>query len=72
MTSDLLLISAALIAGLINAVAGGGSFFTFPALVYPVFRPSSQMRPARLRFCPVFSQAPGDIATIFRDLQKFR
>jgi len=34
LTSDLLLIAAALIAGLLNAVAGGGSFFTFPALVF--------------------------------------
>lgn len=34
MKSDLLLIGAALIAGLMNAVAGGGSFFTFPALVF--------------------------------------
>jgi uncharacterized membrane protein YfcA len=34
MTSDLLLIAAALVAGLMNAVAGGGSFFTFPALVF--------------------------------------
>src|SRR5438045_8638789 len=34
MKSDLLLIAAALVAGLINAVAGGGSFFTFPALVF--------------------------------------
>jgi len=34
MKSDLLLIAAALVAGLMNAVAGGGSFFTFPALVF--------------------------------------
>jgi len=34
MSSSLLLIGAALIAGLLNAVAGGGSFLTFPALVY--------------------------------------
>jgi len=34
MKSDLLLIGAALVAGLMNAVAGGGSFFTFPALVF--------------------------------------
>ena len=34
MKSDLLLIGAALIAGVLNAVAGGGSFFTFPALVF--------------------------------------
>src|SRR5262252_8515637 len=34
MHSSLLLIGAALIAGLLNAVAGGGSFFTFPALVF--------------------------------------
>jgi len=33
MASYLLLIVAALAAGLINSVAGGGSFFTFPALV---------------------------------------
>src|SRR5262249_35566747 len=32
--SYLLLIGAALIAGLMNAVAGGGSFLTFPALVF--------------------------------------
>src|SRR5438876_12384915 len=34
MTSYLLLIAAALGAGLINSVAGGGSFLTFPALVF--------------------------------------
>ena len=34
MASDLLLIAAALAAGLINAIAGGGSFFTFPALIF--------------------------------------
>src|SRR6266853_510243 len=34
MKSDLLLFAAALVAGLMNAVAGGGSFFTFPALVF--------------------------------------
>jgi uncharacterized membrane protein YfcA len=34
MTSDLLLIGTALAAGLMNSVAGGGSFLTFPALVF--------------------------------------
>ena len=34
MGSYLLLIIAALAAGLINAVAGGGMFLTFPALVF--------------------------------------
>lgn len=34
MTSYLLLIAAALGAGLMNSVAGGGSFLTFPALVF--------------------------------------
>ena len=34
MTSYLLLIAAALGAGLLNSVAGGGSFLTFPALVF--------------------------------------
>jgi len=34
MSSYLLLIAAALGAGLMNAVAGGGSFLTFPALVF--------------------------------------
>ncbi len=34
MASYLLLICAALTAGLINSVAGGGSFLTFPALVF--------------------------------------
>jgi uncharacterized membrane protein YfcA len=34
MASYLLLIVAALAAGLINSVAGGGMFFTFPALVF--------------------------------------
>src|ERR1041385_757253 len=34
MLSYLLLIAAALGAGLMNAVAGGGSFLTFPALVF--------------------------------------
>jgi uncharacterized protein len=34
MTSPLLLISAALLAGIMNAVAGGGSFVTFPVLVF--------------------------------------
>jgi len=34
MLTYLLLISAAFCAGLINSVAGGGSFFTFPALVF--------------------------------------
>src|SRR5437588_10628873 len=34
MSSYLLLIGAALAAGLMNAVAGGGSFLTFPALVF--------------------------------------
>src|SRR5438552_698674 len=34
MTSDIFLIAAALCAGLMNSVAGGGSFLTFPALVF--------------------------------------
>src|SRR5215467_6561400 len=34
MSSYLLLIAAALCAGLMNSVAGGGSFLTFPALVF--------------------------------------
>src|SRR5205814_7014205 len=34
MASYLLLIAAALGAGLMNSVAGGGSFLTFPALVF--------------------------------------
>jgi uncharacterized protein len=34
MASYLLLILAAFAAGIINSVAGGGSFFTFPALVF--------------------------------------
>src|SRR5246127_346157 len=34
MTSYLLLVAAALAAGLMNSVAGGGSFLTFPALVF--------------------------------------
>lgn len=34
MTSYLLLVCAAFVAGLINSVAGGGSFLTFPALVF--------------------------------------
>src|SRR5262249_691349 len=34
MSTYLLLIAAALGAGLMNAVAGGGSFLTFPALVF--------------------------------------
>jgi uncharacterized membrane protein YfcA len=34
MTAYLLLIGAALAAGLMNSVAGGGSFLTFPALVF--------------------------------------
>src|SRR6185369_6132728 len=34
MGSHLILIAAALGAGLMNAVAGGGSFLTFPALVF--------------------------------------
>ena len=34
MASNLLLVAAALGAGLMNSVAGGGSFLTFPALVF--------------------------------------
>src|SRR5438132_13038107 len=34
MNSDIFLIAAALAAGLMNSVAGGGSFLTFPALVF--------------------------------------
>src|SRR5258706_2378105 len=34
MSSYLLLAISAFAAGLINSVAGGGSFFTFPALVF--------------------------------------
>ena len=34
MSSYLLLAAAAFLAGAVNAVAGGGSFFTFPALVF--------------------------------------
>jgi len=34
MSSHLLLIAAAFFAGVMNAVAGGGSFLTFPALVF--------------------------------------
>ena len=34
MTSHLFLATAAFLAGAVNAIAGGGSFFTFPALVF--------------------------------------
>src|SRR6201984_2371406 len=34
MPSYLVLIGAALFSGVMNSVAGGGSFFTFPALVF--------------------------------------
>src|SRR5436190_21673607 len=34
MISNIFLIAAALAAGLMNSVAGGGSFLTFPALVF--------------------------------------
>ena len=34
MTTTLLLVAAAFLAGAMNAVAGGGSFITFPALVF--------------------------------------
>src|SRR5881394_3312329 len=34
MASHIVLIAAALVAGLMNSVAGGGSFLTFPALVF--------------------------------------
>ncbi|MFZ9098890.1 MAG: sulfite exporter TauE/SafE family protein, partial [Burkholderiaceae bacterium] len=32
--TDLLLFVAALLAGVLNAMAGGGTFITFPALVW--------------------------------------
>ncbi|HMN93080.1 MAG TPA: sulfite exporter TauE/SafE family protein, partial [Hydrogenophaga sp.] len=34
LVSALLLVAAAFAAGVLNAVAGGGSFLTFPALVF--------------------------------------
>lgn len=38
---DLLLVAAAFVGGVINSVAGGGSFFTFPALVFAGLPPIS-------------------------------
>ena len=40
LTDGLLLASAAFAAGVLNAIAGGGSFLTFPALVFTGVNPS--------------------------------
>ncbi len=47
------LIVAAFLAGVLNTIAGGGTFLTFPALVFAgLCRRSPQMPQARSRYCP--------------------
>ena len=51
-SSYLLLFFAALLAGAINSVAGGGTLLTFPALLSAGLHPSPPMPPAPLHSCP--------------------
>ena len=47
----IILIAAAFGAGVLNTIAGGGTFLTFPALVFAGLPPVPPMRPVRLRCC---------------------
>lgn len=52
MLSTLLLIVAAFAAGALNAVAGGGSFLTFPALVFAGVPPVAANATSTVAVCP--------------------
>ena len=52
MLSTLLLIVAAYAAGVLNAVAGGGSFLTFPALVFAGVPPVAANATSTVAVCP--------------------
>lgn len=52
MLSTLLLIVAAFAAGVLNAVAGGGSFLTFPALVFAGVPPVAANATSTVAVCP--------------------
>lgn len=52
MLSTLLLIVAAYAAGVVNAVAGGGSFLTFPALVFAGVPPVAANATSTVAVCP--------------------
>lgn len=51
-TQFLLLACAALAAGVLNAIAGGGTFLTFPALVYTGVPPIAANATSALAVCP--------------------
>ncbi len=63
----LLVCGAALLAGAVNSVAGGGTLLTFPVLIAVLTRrlgdekvaPSSPTKPARWRSSPAFAPPPG-------------
>lgn len=52
MLSTLLLVVAAFAAGVLNAVAGGGSFLTFPALVFAGVPPVAANATSTVAVCP--------------------
>ncbi|WP_448192825.1 sulfite exporter TauE/SafE family protein [Azospirillum sp. sgz301742] len=52
MLSILLLVAAAFAAGVLNAVAGGGSFLTFPALVFAGVPPVAANATSTVAVCP--------------------
>jgi len=67
MTTLLLLIVAAFAAGAINSVAGGGSFLTFPSLVF------SGVSPVMANASNTVALVPGTMASVFayrNDVQK--
>jgi len=56
MLDYLVLILAAFFAGILNTIAGGGTFLTFPALVYAGIPPvAATMPPARSPSFPAIS-----------------
>ena len=52
----IILIAAAFAAGVLNTIAAGGTFLTFPALVFAGLPPVAAMRPVQLRCCLAICQ----------------
>lgn len=59
MTQDLLLFLVAMLAGSINAIAGGGTFFTFPVLLF------TGMHPIAANATSTMALVPGSFASAF-------
>lgn len=67
MLTTVVLILAGLGAGALNAIAGGGTFLSLPALVWAGVPPSWRMRPRRSPRSLDISEARGPFATTSRD-----